>query len=99
MTLGVHSRLHAIAAVEYATGVTMSEMCGKGRHQDLVEAKDVLTWLLHERCRMSYPEIAVFMARPVTSHSGFSDRKGRAPGRSAFPKVVAKFDELVGVKS
>ena len=99
MTLGVHSKIHAIAAVEYVSGVTMSEMCTKSRNMEVVEAKDILTWLLHERCRMSFPEIAVFMARKRESHSGFVDRKGRAPGRSQFAATVKRFDELVGVRS
>jgi chromosomal replication initiation ATPase DnaA len=92
---GAHSRAAARVAVEEVTWVSLKEMHTKSRHHEIAEARAILAWLLHGRCRMSWPEIAAFMSR--TGHSTFIEAARRAPTMPKFQATVKRFDELTGV--
>lgn len=70
---------HVFNAVREASDVTNEEMVGRGRHAQVVAAREAFALLAREFTRCSYPEIARALAKKshstiITAHRRFSRR-------------------------
>ncbi|MBL0921377.1 MAG: AAA family ATPase [Phycisphaerales bacterium] len=70
-----------------AMGVDLSEVFGRGRHQRVVLARSMASYLSRELTTLSYPEIARDLNRPnhstvVTACTRFTDQLQREPDRT-----------------
>lgn len=76
-------------------GLSRAQMLSTGRHQRLVWARSIATYLARETTALSYPEIARAFGR--RTHSSFVEGQQRVAKAIETQKVIEQFDGAKGV--
>ena len=68
-------------------GVSMGEICGVSRHDEVVAAREMVVYLTRRNTRMSFPEIARAIGR-----------KSHSTAKTAFDRLEAEMDKNNGLR-